>query len=364
MNVTAVLDGTDASVDERYVYDAYGTPTAKDGSWGTADVAWADSKKNPIRFAGYFWDNETGLCHVRNRMYHPQAGRWLQRDPEEYDSELTLYAYVGSAPTNAIDPYGLWIITRDGKAKALAVAEPGDTIAKLAETIGLEASQANAWLEFHWELHGDTATTWAVPVTPAGKIDVQAALTGCEKYDIPNTVLAYWAGELGSFGKWWVRWKEDAETLKTRGFKVDEQQGWTAEKFENYLATQTGTKELHGLFFWGHGYWRGQRPWWDVLHLVVNGPWSGILTDSSHKDDKDPVVREGYYSDYSAWSLSYKLALGVLWACGTDAARYRFSSGPGAIFQGHPGVLVPHGGHLFGPKMSTLVPPGAQGTRK
>jgi len=108
MNVTAVLDGTDASVDERYVYDAYGTPTAKDGSWGTADVSWGDSKKNPIRFAGYFWDSETGLCHVRNRMYHPAAGRWLQRDPVDYGYGMALAEYVTSSPSSWVDPAGLY----------------------------------------------------------------------------------------------------------------------------------------------------------------------------------------------------------------------------------------------------------------
>jgi len=40
-----------------------------------------DAYGNPIPFAGYFYDNETGLYHVRHRMYSPILQRWPQRNP-------------------------------------------------------------------------------------------------------------------------------------------------------------------------------------------------------------------------------------------------------------------------------------------
>jgi len=79
MNVTALV-GTDGTVVERYVYDPYGRVTTYDDDWSD-EVTWANSKQNPIRYCGYYFDNETGLYHVRHRMYHATLGRWLQRDP-------------------------------------------------------------------------------------------------------------------------------------------------------------------------------------------------------------------------------------------------------------------------------------------
>jgi hypothetical protein len=61
------------------------------------------------------------------------------------------------------------------------------------------------------------------------------------------------AVELGGFGKWWVMWGTDVGTLKKRGFNVPEHQGWTANALETEIQTATKAKELHGIFFWGHG---------------------------------------------------------------------------------------------------------------
>jgi len=63
---------------------------------------------NPILFAGYFHDNETGLYHVRHRTYSPTLQRWLQRDPLEYVDGMNLYSYVDSHPIMRADPLGQW----------------------------------------------------------------------------------------------------------------------------------------------------------------------------------------------------------------------------------------------------------------
>jgi len=62
---------------------------------------------NPILFAGYFYDNETGLYHVRHRIYSPTLQRWLQRDPAGYVDGANLYEYVLSNPVSRFDPEGL-----------------------------------------------------------------------------------------------------------------------------------------------------------------------------------------------------------------------------------------------------------------
>ena len=42
-------------------------------------------------------------------FYHPQAGRWIQRDPEGYVDGMSLYEYVQSGPLVFVDPKGLTV---------------------------------------------------------------------------------------------------------------------------------------------------------------------------------------------------------------------------------------------------------------
>ena len=129
MNVTALLD-TDGTVVERYVYDPYGRARVYSDDWST-QISWANSKQNSMRYCGYYFDNETGLYHVRHRYYHATVGRWISRDPlAEILSNRTLntlqlsslhvlldmsmerlpqnlYEFVRSMPASGYDPLGL-----------------------------------------------------------------------------------------------------------------------------------------------------------------------------------------------------------------------------------------------------------------
>ncbi|MBX3323423.1 MAG: RHS repeat-associated core domain-containing protein [Phycisphaeraceae bacterium] len=67
---------------------------------------------NRIGYAGYRWDRFISKYHVRNRVYEPATGRWLNRDPIEYDAgTMNLYEYCGSYPQRYVDPQGLDIGT-------------------------------------------------------------------------------------------------------------------------------------------------------------------------------------------------------------------------------------------------------------
>jgi RHS repeat-associated protein len=49
---------------------------------------------------------ETGLYLTHYRLYDPNTGRWLNRDPIGEAGGLNLYAYVGGNPVNFVDPTG------------------------------------------------------------------------------------------------------------------------------------------------------------------------------------------------------------------------------------------------------------------
>jgi RHS repeat-associated protein len=121
-NVTALVNPA-GEVVERYSYDAYGQVTVRNGAenvdpdtvndpateWD-ADTDNASDVDNRILFAGYRFDSETGLYHVRHRYLHPSLGRWNTRDPLGYVDGMGLYEYVGSAPLDRCDPTGLMVI--------------------------------------------------------------------------------------------------------------------------------------------------------------------------------------------------------------------------------------------------------------
>ncbi|MET3182290.1 UNVERIFIED_ORG: RHS repeat-associated protein [Variovorax guangxiensis] len=106
-----------------YQCDHLGTPqelTNHEGSvaWSAQYKAWGEAReaiseagrragfRNPIRFQGQYWDEETGLHYNRYRYYDPQTGRFVSSDPIGLSGGGHLHLYVPS-PTQWIDPLGL-----------------------------------------------------------------------------------------------------------------------------------------------------------------------------------------------------------------------------------------------------------------
>jgi RHS repeat-associated protein len=103
-NVVAICN-ISGNIQERYTYDAFGKRnvfnenfTAKAGTtfdWNRA-------------FTGQVLDIETGIMLYRSRYYHIQLGRFVSRDPIEYEaSDNSLYRYVRNRIMSFIDPTGL-----------------------------------------------------------------------------------------------------------------------------------------------------------------------------------------------------------------------------------------------------------------
>jgi RHS repeat-associated protein len=92
---TRLLTDANGTSQASYTFDAYGNLTA---STGTAT--------NPLRFAGQYSDNESGLYYLQARYYDPGTGQFTSGDPLESATRQP-YSYAGSNPLNMADPSGL-----------------------------------------------------------------------------------------------------------------------------------------------------------------------------------------------------------------------------------------------------------------
>ena len=86
----------------RVVYEPYGQIRS------TCAAASGDLDAWQHYFAGYRRDEDTGLYLVRHRVYQPESGCWVQRDPIRYAArDVNLYRYVGNRSPYLADPLGL-----------------------------------------------------------------------------------------------------------------------------------------------------------------------------------------------------------------------------------------------------------------
>ena len=91
---------------ERYVYDAYGAVSFANSNWSTFGTS--STANNTVLYTGRELDPESGLWYYRARYYSADLGRFIGRDPIGYGAEdYSLYRYVGNAPVDYVDPFGL-----------------------------------------------------------------------------------------------------------------------------------------------------------------------------------------------------------------------------------------------------------------
>ena len=82
-------------------------------SFGNLQETTTTGFTNNLRFAGQYFDTETGLYYNLNWYYDPTTGRYLQTDP--YGDGINLYAYVYNNPQGMIDPQGLCAVNYVGR---------------------------------------------------------------------------------------------------------------------------------------------------------------------------------------------------------------------------------------------------------
>ena len=67
-----------------------------------------ESVPQPFGLTGREYDRVSGLYHLRNRDYDPNAGRFLQEDPIWFNAgDLNVYRYTWNNPTKYTDPSGM-----------------------------------------------------------------------------------------------------------------------------------------------------------------------------------------------------------------------------------------------------------------
>jgi RHS repeat-associated protein len=98
-DVTALINADTGVVEATYYYDPFGNILESTGS-----------VNNNITYAGYQYDEETGLYYLNARMYDPKIARFLQEDTYRGDPNdplsLNLYSYCANNPITYYDPTG------------------------------------------------------------------------------------------------------------------------------------------------------------------------------------------------------------------------------------------------------------------
>jgi RHS repeat-associated protein len=92
-----VTDNTGAVVDH-LVFTVFGG-IVSESSLATAD---------PMKFAGMYWEANSGLYHTLHRDVNPLTFQWTSEDPTYLNAgDANVRRYVANNPTNATDPSGL-----------------------------------------------------------------------------------------------------------------------------------------------------------------------------------------------------------------------------------------------------------------
>ena len=100
-DIVGMLDNSGALVVE-YKYDAWGKGISISGSLATTL-----GERNPFRYRGYVYDEETGLYYLRSRYYNTQNSRFCSADTEIHTNatadDARLYVYCNNAPLSYTD---------------------------------------------------------------------------------------------------------------------------------------------------------------------------------------------------------------------------------------------------------------------
>ena len=112
MGDIAALYTADGTLVGTYEYDPYGLPLKIDANKELKDSE-VILKKNPFRYRGYYYDQETGWYYLQSRYYDPLVKRFINADSTDLLTtdnnnimQYNMFMYCVGDPVNNTDPNG------------------------------------------------------------------------------------------------------------------------------------------------------------------------------------------------------------------------------------------------------------------
>ncbi|MGE7717885.1 DNRLRE domain-containing protein [Priestia megaterium] len=168
-DVTALTDASGNTV-AQYQYDAWGNIISQTGTMATA---------NPYRFAGYRYDEATGLYYLISRYYDSNVGRFITSDTFQgyVDNPLSLnqYIYTENNPVMLIDPDGH---TAVGTIKTISTKVSAST---LKRKMGVQKITSKL-------VNGPINATLGGAMGTAAKTKLQGGLIGLSTYALVTVI--------------------------------------------------------------------------------------------------------------------------------------------------------------------------------
>ena len=183
-----------------YVYDAWGRPISitdgkgKDVSGDPGHIA----NRNPLRYRGYYYDQETGFYYLQSRYYDPVLCRFINAD--DYASTglgfigCNMFAYCNNNAGTMIDSIGTFptyaTAMTDSGSPPPPIPYPSPDAAAAAFASGIYSSSGYSRHEYSAEIYEKTegGKTSYYYTTPA--VGSPHSASGIDMHRVPNGCLA------------------------------------------------------------------------------------------------------------------------------------------------------------------------------
>ncbi|MED3662990.1 DNRLRE domain-containing protein [Ureibacillus terrenus] len=201
-DVVALTDNNGNVVAE-YEYDAWGNILHQTGPLAS---------ENPYRYAGYRYDEETGLYYLLARYYNPNNGNFLSVDPYPGDLDNPIsqnrYVYANSNPVMFVDPdgktavvVGVYFIPGIGEVALLATG---------AVVLGGITYKAGSWL-------GQKVRDYVF----SKKTPIPSKLKNGDRVKTPDTHPGEWTKKGDTYTHKKTKWKAKVDKSGHRGRHYD-----------------------------------------------------------------------------------------------------------------------------------------------